>query len=442
MVTGDAFRAGLVNLVHAGLREGAWATAVRLRCYALLAIAIYVAVAIGALAMSRNGIGHDGQPIGTDFASFWNAARLALAGEPLIPYDIQAFAKAQQEAMGPIPFYAFFYPPSFLLLLAPLGALPYLAALAAFLGLSFALVVYAASRIVPTRVALLTLAAAPAFFIALGHGQNAFLLAGLLGLGLVLLDRRPITAGLLIAAASIKPQLGLLIPVALLCGGYWRALIAAGLGTLGLAGLTGVAFGPEIWQAFLDQMPAASATMRDGLVPWGKMVTVYAALRVLDAGVARPRAGVRTAPLRDPDRRHPARGTGRARLRHVPAAAAGPVADGARQHSRLPPLGDQHRGGGLSAAVHRAAAGAQPRCAGRTAGAGGFRSDATPPLARIRRPVQRPPREALIIKKRPRQNGRRGERSKAARGGSIAAESDDVAPAPQWKPKTPPLTKP
>jgi alpha-1,2-mannosyltransferase len=284
MVTGDAFRAGLVNLVHAGLREGAWATAVRLRCYALLAIAIYVAVAIGALAMSRNGIGHDGQPIGTDFASFWNAARLALAGEPLIPYDIQAFAKAQQEAMGPIPFYAFFYPPSFLLLLAPLGALPYLAALAAFLGLSFALVVYAASRIVPTRVALLTLAAAPAFFIALGHGQNAFLLAGLLGLGLVLLDRRPIAAGLLIAAASIKPQLGLLIPVALLCGGYWRALIAAGLGTLGLAGLTGVAFGPEIWQAFLDQMPAASATMRDGLVPWGKMVTVYAALRVLDAG--------------------------------------------------------------------------------------------------------------------------------------------------------------
>jgi hypothetical protein len=265
-------------------RDGRWAVGPRLRAYAGIAIATYVAVTLGVLAVADNGIGPDGQPVGTDFASFWNAARLALAGQPTLPYDAPAFADAQRSAMGAIPFYAFFYPPTFLLLLAPLGALPYLAALATFLAATFLIAALAARRILPGGAGLLLLAAAPASFIALGHGQNAFLLAGLLGLGLALLDRRPIVAGLLIALASVKPQLGLLLPVALLAGQRWRSLVAAGLGTLGLAGIAGVAFGPEIWRAFLDQTPFAGETMRAGIVPWGKMVTVYAGLRVLGSG--------------------------------------------------------------------------------------------------------------------------------------------------------------
>lgn len=284
MVTSGTLRGEILHPLRTALRDAAWATPARLRGYALLAVGVYAIAAISVLLLSHGGIGHDGQPVGTDFASFWNAARLALSGQPAIPYNTQAFAEAQHAAMGPIPFYAFFYPPTFLLVLLPLGALSYLVALAAFLGATFALAAYAANRILPGRGALLAVAAAPACFIALGHGQNAFLLAGLVGLGIALLERRPIAAGLLIALASIKPQLGLLIPIALLVGGHWRTLIAAGLGTLGFAGLAGVAFGPEIWQAFVDQMPFAGATMRNGVVPWGKMVTVYAGLRVIGLG--------------------------------------------------------------------------------------------------------------------------------------------------------------
>ncbi|WP_162915100.1 glycosyltransferase family 87 protein [Desertibaculum subflavum] len=281
MVKGEAL--GPVAFI-AVLRDGSWAAGARLRSYALVAIGVYLAAAIGMLLLAENGIGPDGKPIGTDFASFWNAARLALAGQAAVPYDMLAFAEAQRAAMGQIPFYAFFYPPTFLLMVAPLGALPYLAALGGFLGATFLLAAAAANRILPGRDGVILLLAAPAGFVALGHGQNAFLLMGLLGFGLALLGQRPILAGLLLGLASIKPQLGLLLPVALIAGGQWRALIAAGLGAVGFAGCAGVAFGPDIWQAFLDQMPEASLAMRAGSVPWGKMVTLYAGLRVLGAG--------------------------------------------------------------------------------------------------------------------------------------------------------------
>jgi hypothetical protein len=45
----------------------------------------------------------------------------------------------------------------------------------------------------------------PAAFIIIGHGQNGFLTAALLGGALHLLDRRPWLAGLLIGGLAYKP---------------------------------------------------------------------------------------------------------------------------------------------------------------------------------------------------------------------------------------------
>ena len=47
------------------------------------------------------------------------------------------------------------------------------------------------------RIWLLLALAYPAVFINLGHGHNGFLTAALLGGALVLLDRRPLVAGIL-----------------------------------------------------------------------------------------------------------------------------------------------------------------------------------------------------------------------------------------------------
>jgi hypothetical protein len=72
---------------------------------------------------------------------------------------------------------------------------------------------------------LLWLAAPPVFFNVM-YGQTGFLTGGLIGLGLVLLGRRPILAGILVGLASVKPHFGVLIPLALIAGGYWRVFAA------------------------------------------------------------------------------------------------------------------------------------------------------------------------------------------------------------------------
>src|SRR4029077_20364009 len=74
---------------------------------------------------------------------------------------------------------------------------------------------------------LLLALAFPAVLINVGHGHNGFLTAALLGGGLVVLDRRPLPAGILFGLMAYKPQFGLMIPIALAAGGYWRSFAAA-----------------------------------------------------------------------------------------------------------------------------------------------------------------------------------------------------------------------
>src|SRR6202023_3344335 len=86
-------------------------------------------------------------------------------------------------------------------------------------------------------------AAFPAIFVNLGHGQNGFLTAGLLGAALLSLPRRPLLSGILFGLLAYKPQFGLLIPIALLAGGQWRATISAGLTVVALMTVATLAFG-------------------------------------------------------------------------------------------------------------------------------------------------------------------------------------------------------
>src|SRR5207249_2030439 len=65
-------------------------------------------------------------------------------------------------------------------------------------------------------------------------GQNAFLTSGLLFGGMRLLRDRPILAGAVLGALVVKPQLGLMLPVAMLAGRQWRAIGGAMLSVAGL----------------------------------------------------------------------------------------------------------------------------------------------------------------------------------------------------------------
>jgi alpha-1,2-mannosyltransferase len=268
------------------LRDAEWADRTRIRNYLIL-IAIGQAVALAALLiMARSGVDPRGEPLGTDFVSFWTAGKLALAHRPEAIYSPEAHLAAERAFFGhPIGWYAFFYPPIFILVCLPLGALPYLAALAIWLTSTFA-ALFAALRALSRRFAHpLMLAAFPAVFGNIGHGQNAFLSAALFAGGAACLDRRPWIAGVLFGALSFKPQLAAVIPLALLVTGRWRALASLALIAAALALLTLPLFGWETWRAFLLETPLARETLERGLVDPAKMQSVFSAIRVLGGGV-------------------------------------------------------------------------------------------------------------------------------------------------------------
>ena len=224
------------------------------------------------------------QPTTTDFASFYAAGKLALAGTPALAYDRVAHQAAEWAATAPgVQYQFFFYPPVFLLLAAPLSALPYLLAFAVFEVATLLLYLAALRPIVGRRDSswLIPALAFPAVFWTFGLGQNAFLSAALFACGTRLIDRRPGVAGLVLGGLIYKPHLGLLIPVALIAGRRWRAIAGAVAGTLGLVLLSAALFGWTAWAAFLHSFAGAHSTYENGRIELAGMVSVFAAARLL-----------------------------------------------------------------------------------------------------------------------------------------------------------------
>ncbi len=223
----------------------------------------------------------------TDFVSFYAAGALADAGTAPLAYDFAAHAIAEQRAAGAgVPYEFFFYPPVFLLVCSVLARLPYLAAFIAFDVAGLALLLAALHRLTGIRLATLAVVtgAFPLTVWALGLGQNSLLIAAALAIGVAVVDRRPVLAGLCFATLAVKPHFGLLVPVALLAGGHWRAVIAAGCGVTGLLALSLAAFGLATWAAWLPLAAwAPSAFAAEIPCRFGALVSVLGAARVLGA---------------------------------------------------------------------------------------------------------------------------------------------------------------
>jgi hypothetical protein len=275
----------LPKAILTSLRDAAWLTPGRVKAYLYLLGAITLAIALAWIGLSRHGLDLLGKPLGADFPSFWAASRLALLGGPAKVYNLAAHAAAERSAFGGarVPYSAFFYPPTYLLICLPLGLLPYLAALAAWLGVTG----YACWRIVQVwlgpslRRWALPMLAFPGVLSTVGHGQNAFLTTALFGAAILAWDRRPLLAGVLIGLLTIKPQLGLLIPLALIVSGRWRVIASACATALGLA-LTALAvFGFGTWRGWLAVSPLARRALEEDWVGADKMQSAFAAVRLL-----------------------------------------------------------------------------------------------------------------------------------------------------------------
>jgi alpha-1,2-mannosyltransferase len=273
------------------LRDAPWLTADRATAYCRVIGAVCLAAAVGGLSWSLLVTGGlidpAGRPLGTDFVSFYAASELALGGQPAAVYAMADHAAAQQRAVGPVAdYFAFFYPPIYLLLVLPLATLPYAPALILWLGATGFAYWRAIGALLGRHGPSLAVLAFPALLANAGHGQNAALSAALFGFAAFQMDRRPALAGLCIGLLAYKPQLALLAPFILAAGGRWRTILAAAATVIAVAAATWLAFGTATWTAFLAQAPLASTALAEEMVGSEKMVSVFAAIRMLGGGAS------------------------------------------------------------------------------------------------------------------------------------------------------------
>jgi hypothetical protein len=223
-------------------------------------------------------------PYQMDFISYWAAGKLGLAGHAPLAYDVSAHHEVQKQGfllVGEIPFG---YPPAFLLLATPFALLPYPQAAVLWVILTWTAYAVAVRRWAP-RAFWLAMAMPPLLINAI-TGQAGFLIAALFIAGIALLPKRPLLGGILLGLMVVKPQLGIVLPFALVAGREWRAFAGAALSSAGLLLFGLLVFGWQSYMAWLGNAGLYSSVVADGLAGWQRMASVYSALRFDGLGAA------------------------------------------------------------------------------------------------------------------------------------------------------------
>jgi hypothetical protein len=192
--------------------------------------------------------------IGRDFLNTWMGGRSVFGDGPAAWFDLRVYNAALHDMLGTAYQEHFWsYPPHVLLFIWPLGLMPYLPAYIAWCAIGIALYLFACSCTIP-RQRLLFLAVAPAVAVCVFFGQNGFYTAALLIGGLLNLDRRPVLAGVLFGILSVKPQMGLLLPVLLLLERRWVTIAVAAATVAALVAVTAMLFGWNVWLEFWQKV--------------------------------------------------------------------------------------------------------------------------------------------------------------------------------------------
>jgi alpha-1,2-mannosyltransferase len=246
--------------------------------------AVLLALQLVAFASVLQASARRHQLLPSDFASFYAAGRLALAGEPQRAYDPAAHDEAEQHiGAGAMTYTFFFYPPTFLVFCAVLAMLPFWPAFALFQASTLAFYLWVLRRIQHQSgwSWCIPVLAFPSVLWVIGLGQNAFLTAALFGLGTLLIDERPALAGAAFGLLCYKPHFGLLVPLALAAGRRWAAFAAAAATLAGAVTVSVCLFGWATWHDYVAASLASRTVYESGRIVVGGFVTPFGAARVI-----------------------------------------------------------------------------------------------------------------------------------------------------------------
>ncbi|WP_296225391.1 glycosyltransferase family 87 protein [Ralstonia sp. UBA689] len=257
----------------------------RLAVYATAALAIQILALLVWIVRFYMLEDHTAPMVGFDFGVFWSAARVTLAHGATAVFSMQWMQPIEVSVWHAFNYAPWPYPPTFLLAVFPFGLLPFGAALVLYSVLGLCIYWGMLTRLGRhvDRVLWPLLAAFPGLCVALGLGQNTLLTVGAAGAALALLEIDSALAGVCIAALAIKPQFGVLFPLALACSGQWKVFSVAALCALGFGAISALAFGGDAWTAFATYLPEFRrlAVEEGGPSMWIGMPTVFAISRSL-----------------------------------------------------------------------------------------------------------------------------------------------------------------
>ncbi|MBO6900976.1 MAG: DUF2029 domain-containing protein [Rhizobiaceae bacterium] len=225
-----------------------------------------------------------------DFTNLWAGSKMALNGNAAALFDAELYRAALRAMLSPLlPDQEWSYPPSMALIGAPLAQLPIFPA---YLVWTFGTIACLFLAIRPLGLPLavqIAAAVSPAVLVNTVFGQNGALTGALLIGGLLAVQKRPILAGVLFGLLTIKPHLGILVPVCLLASCNWRAFGSAAVTTVLVALATGFAFGFDTWPMFLANTSPLMTAIMEAPYPQpyhANAMTVFIAARSIGASVS------------------------------------------------------------------------------------------------------------------------------------------------------------
>jgi alpha-1,2-mannosyltransferase len=204
----------------------------------------------------------------TFFSMFWLSGILLIQQAastygghiPLAAWGPAAFQALPVVSLNPL-ILSWLYPPTMGLLAVLQACLPLGPSFFLWRGLYFIISALLLRRAGLGWPAIIAGLAGPAACLDLYNGENGTLTGGLLASALLMLNRKPLTGGALMGFLSIKPQLGLMLPLILLRRRFWPALFGFALCVAVMVLLTLPLAGFHSWVWFFSGSRHSSVNM-------------------------------------------------------------------------------------------------------------------------------------------------------------------------------------
>lgn len=220
----------------------------------------------------------------TDYVVHWTAGKLANEGMAPLAYNPQVLHDFYITHFGLDPavqVLGYAYPPVTFLFTRLLALTDYSTSATLFFSTSL-LVFFGMAYLWRGLPAVILAFGFSGLWLCLNSGQVTLLIAAVLGIAFYLLGRKPvlarILAGVLIGLVCIKPQLGVLMPLLLLIGGYRQTFVAAMVTVLLMLGASLALDGASTWQAFRDAELATMGGHLDSSYHWDRFLSVFGLL--------------------------------------------------------------------------------------------------------------------------------------------------------------------